>query len=149
MPNERTALAVLVTAWLGGVAALAVGCRQGSDGLGAPPRDAGPNEPTTRPQTELESLRVDNELLLAERRELRRREKRLCDEVNQLRFVNDQLAAQVAALAEAAAQRDALNAKVVRLQRQVEALQREIAELKRRARPAPGSRPAGRARPGG
>lgn len=93
------------------------------------------NMPPLAPKdAEIQRLRTDISLLRGELDDLRIREKRLVDEVNQLRFLNSQLEAQVKDLADAPVQRD-------KLKQQVKLLQAEIQTLKKRL-PKAASAPA-------
>ena len=96
------------------------------------------NAPPLSPKdAEIQRLRTDISLLRGELAELRVREKRLVDEVNQLKFLNTQLQAQVKALADAPGQRDKLMEKVKLLRAEIEALKKRLPKL-----PKPASAPA-------
>ena len=96
------------------------------------PKDA---KPTLTPEeVKLRSREISNLLLREEMIELRAREKRLTNKVNQLKFLNSQLQEQVKALADAPGERD-------RREKQVRLLKAEIEQLKKRIEklaPAPG-----------
>ena len=98
-----------------------------------PAREDAKPAPTPE-EVKIRSLEISNLLLREELAELRTREKRLADEVNQLKFLNSQLQEQVKALADAPGERDRLKRKVSLLLAEIEQLKKRIEKLA----PAPG-----------
>lgn len=88
------------------------------------PEDA--NAPLSPKDAEIQRLRTDISLLREEIAELRARDKRLVDEVNQLTFLNTQLQEQVKDLADAPTERDRLKERVKLLRAKIEALKKQL-----------------------
>lgn len=98
----------------------------GQQDLEAQPAADDANTPLSPKDAEIKRLDIDLSLLREEVRELRTRDKRLVNELNQLKFLNTQLQEQVKALADAPGERDKLAEKVKVLRAEIDALKKRL-----------------------
>ncbi|HUT60031.1 MAG TPA: hypothetical protein VNA25_19470 [Phycisphaerae bacterium] len=115
-----------------------------------PSAEAQPGEPATGPADDLASLKAENEILRSELDELRVRERRLAEQLKDLKFLNAQQLKQIEALADAPEQRDQYKAKAEQLEQELKRLKDQLSLLKYgRVFSEPSSQPATSTAPAG
>ena len=115
-----------------------------------PADEAQQDQPTTSPADELAAVKADNEILHSQINELRVRERRLSDQLRELKFINAQQTKQIEALADAPEQRDKYKRKAEQLEEEAKRLRDQLSLLKYvRVFSSPSSQPATSTAPAG
>ena len=110
------------------------------------PAPGGPETATSLLEQQIKVLQDQNFMLREDLKELSARDKRFTDEINQLRLLNSQLTERLKTLGDAPAQRDGRKDQVETLTAEIQRLQKELADLRRKHEPAgtePTTEPAG------